>query len=216
MSAQVIDRRCVAVGASGRDGVLRLPRAPAGLVIFAHGAGSSPFGPRDGLVADRLAERGLASVLFELLGVEEARHREKVFDIPLLGERVAEAIRWARSEPELAGLPIGLCGAGTGAAAALVAAAREPVAAIVSRGGRPELAGGALAEVTAPTLLIVGEADETVLELNREAAGRVAGPCCLAIVPLATHLFGEPGALERVADLTGDWFERNFRREQGR
>jgi pimeloyl-ACP methyl ester carboxylesterase len=210
MPSPAVDERRVAVGPSGREGILRLPRSPVGLVIFSHGAGSSRLSGRNAFVADRLARRCLASVLFDLLSEEEARHREKVFDVPLLGGRMAEAIRWAREKPDLAGLPIGLFGASTGSAAALVAAAQEPVAAIVSRGGRPELAGGALADVTAPVLLIVGEADETVLELNREAVHRLGGPCRLKIVPLATHLFEEPGALERVADLAADWFERHF------
>lgn len=216
MADPIIDERRVAVGPSGREGVLRLPRSPLGVVIFAHGSGSSRLSPRNISVANRLAERGFASVLFDLLSDEESRHREKVFDIPLLGARMVEAIRWARSEPDLAGLPIGLFGASTGSAAALVAAAREPVTAIVSRGGRPDLAQGTLEDITAPTLLIVGQADETVLALNRQAAHRLGGPCSLAIVPLATHLFEEPGALERVADLAADWFQRHFRRGPAR
>jgi putative phosphoribosyl transferase len=211
MVGSVVDQRRVAVGPSARDGLLRLPRSPIGLVIFAHGSGNSRLSPRNAFVADRLAEPGLASVLFDLLSEEESRHQEKVFDIPLLGARMAEAIRWARAEPDLTGLPIGLFGASTGSAAALVAAVQEPVTAIVSRGGRPDLALGAIEDVTAPTLLIVAEADETVLELNRRAADRIGGPCSLEIVPFATHLFDEPGALERVADLAADWFGRHFR-----
>lgn len=148
MATSVIDGRRVMVGPSGREGVLRLPRSPLGMVIFAHGSGSSRLSLRNTFVANRLAERRLASVLFDLLDEEESRHREKVFDIPLLGARTVEAVRWARTEPDLAGLPIGLFGASTGSAAALVAAAQEPMTAIVSRGGRPDLALGALEDIT--------------------------------------------------------------------
>ena len=199
-------------GAGRHDGILRLPSSPLGLVIFAHGAGSSRLSPRNTRVADQLAERGLASLLFDLLTEEEARSRVNVFDIPLLGSRVVEAIRWARAEPALAELPIGLFGASTGAAAALVAAASEDVAAVVSRGGRPDLAGAALAKVTAPTLLVVGGADHGVIDLNRDAARALRCEHRLAIVPGATHLFEEPGALDRVVDLAADWFAQHFRR----
>jgi putative phosphoribosyl transferase len=202
----------VAVGPGRHDGILRLPPLPLGLVIFAHGAGSSRLSPRNTRVADQLAERGLASLLFDLLTEEEAASRVNVFDIPLLGSRVVEAIRWARAEPSLSELPIGLFGASTGAAAALVAAASEDVAAVVSRGGRPDLAGAALAKVTASTLLVVGGADHGVIDLNRDAASVLRCEHRLAIVPGATHLFEEPGALDRVVELAADWFEQHFRR----
>jgi dienelactone hydrolase len=194
-----------------RDGILRRPSRPLGLVIFAHGAGSSRLSPRNNRVADRLAERGLGSLLFDLLSDEEAASRGNVFDIPLLGSRVAEAVRWARAQPPLAELPIGLFGASTGAAAAIVAAASEEVAAVVSRGGRPDLAGPALARVAAPTLLVVGGADYGVIDLNRDAARELRCEHRLEVVPGATHLFEEPGALDRVVELAADWFERHFR-----
>jgi dienelactone hydrolase len=216
MQQPTVDRREVAVGAAGRSGVLRVPNAPAGLVIFAHGAGSSRLSPRNGFVADRLARRGLASLLFDLLSEDEARDRANVFDIPLLGARLAAAIRWGRSDPTLAALPVGLFGASTGSAAALVASTEEEVAAIVSRGGRPDLAGDALPMVTAPTLLIVGGADTAVIGLNCEAARHLRCIRRLEIVPGATHLFEEPGALDLVAGLAADWFARHFRREQAR
>jgi dienelactone hydrolase len=206
-----MESRGVAVGPGRRGGILRRPASPLGLVVFAHGAGSSRSSPRNNRVAERLAERGLASLLFDLLTEEEAASRANVFDIPLLGSRVVEAIRWARGEPALSGLPIGLFGASTGAAAALVAAASEDVAAVVSRGGRPDLAGAALARVTAPTLLVVGGADHAVIGLNREAARALGCEHRLEIVPGATHLFEEPGALDRVVDLAADWFGRHFR-----
>jgi putative phosphoribosyl transferase len=207
-----IERLRVAVGPGRRDGILRRPSSALGLVIFAHGAGSSRLSPRNTRVAEELAQRGLTSLLFDLLTEEEAESRANVFDIPLLGSRVVEAIRWARNEHSLAELPIGLFGASTGAAAALVAAASEDVAAVVSRGGRPDLAGAALAKVAAPTLLVVGGADRGVIDLNQAAARALRCEHRLAIVPGATHLFEEPGALDQVVDLAGDWFEQHFRR----
>jgi len=186
---------------------LALPEAPRGIVVFAHGSGSSRRSPRNRMVAEVLQEAGLATLLFDLLTPLEALDRANVFDIGLLARRLLEAIGWARERADLAALPLGCFGASTGAAAALVAAAEEPeVAAVVSRGGRPDLAGEALARVRAPTLLIVGGRDEPVLELNRAAAARLAGPRRLVIVPGATHLFEEPGALDRVAVLARDWF----------
>ena len=152
--------------------------------------------------------------MFDLLTEEEAASRVNVFDIPLLGSRLVEAIRWAREEPALAALPVGLFGASTGAAAALVAAASEGAAAVVSRGGRPDLAGAALAKVAAPTLLVIGGADHGVIDLNRDAARALRCEHRLAIVPGATHLFEEPGALDRVVDLAADWFEQHFRRSE--
>jgi predicted phosphoribosyltransferase/dienelactone hydrolase len=201
------------VRAGEADAALVVPDGARGLVVFAHGSGSSRFSPRNRYVAGVLEEAGLATLLVDLLTREEEqvdlRTRELRFDIDLLTERVVGALHWATSLE----LPIGLFGASTGAAAALVAAAREPgtVGAVVSRGGRPDLAGAALAAVRAPTLLIVGGRDELVLELNRRAhEAMTQSPVVeLEIVPGATHLFEERGALERVAELARDWFLRH-------
>lgn len=191
------------------NGDLVLPARARGLVLFAHGSGSSRFSQRNRNVARRLRLRGLATLLFDLLQPDEARDRRRVFDIELLGERLVQAIDWAGQQPALASLRIGLFGASTGAAAALVAAARRPakVFAVVSRGGRPDLAADALPQVQAPTLLIVGGADPDVLDLNRSAARRLQCPQRLDVVAGATHLFEEPGALEDVAALAAAWFE---------
>ncbi len=198
----------VAVGARRLPGELVMPPAPCGVVVFAHGSGSSRLSPRNRRVARALHERALATLLFDLLTDDEATDRRNVFDIALLASRLGEAIDMLSGRPETAALPVGLFGASTGAAAALVAAAERPdaVAAVVSRGGRPDLAGDALPRVRAPTLLIVGGADRQVLELNEDAARRLHCRHELAIVPGATHLFEEPGALERVAALAADWF----------
>ena len=200
--------RAVTFGASRLEGFLSLPTMPRGLVLFAHGAGSSRFSSRNRFVADRLKARGLATLLFDLLSEDEAADRTNVFDIELLARRVIEAIEWIGSVDLLNTLPIGLFGSSTGAAAALVAAARAPieVAAVVSRGGRPDLAGPALAHVLCPSRLIVGGADDQVLELNLSALEKLTCEKHLEIVPGATHLFEEPGALEQVADLAADWF----------
>ncbi len=189
-------------------GTLRVPARPRGLILFAHGSGSSRRSPRNRSVAAHLNDVGFATLLFDLLTEREARGRANVFDIDLLADRLLAALAWARGQPQLRRLGVGLFGASTGAAAALRAAAvaGEGVGAVVSRGGRPDLAGDALARVSAPTLLIVGGADDQVLELNREAAEVLAGPCRLAVVPEAGHLFEEPGALRRVAELAADWF----------
>ena len=189
------------------QGDLRLPDPAMGLVIFAHGSGSSRLSPRNREVARALNGSGLATLLFDLLSEAEAADRAKVFDIELLASRLVAATRWVRRQHELAELPLGYFGASTGAAAALRAAARlgEDVRAVVSRGGRPHLAGG-LAEVGAPTLLVVGGADWQVLELNEGAARQLRCEHEVAIVPGATHLFEEPGALERVAELASHWF----------
>lgn len=189
-------------------GNLAIPEDAAGLVIFAHGSGSSRMSPRNRAVAASLARAGLATLLFDLLTEPEARDRANVFDIPLLAARVANAVDWARAEPRLAALKIGLFGASTGAAAALVAAAARPeaVAAVVSRGGRPDLAGEALERVAAPSLLIVGGADHVVIDLNRAAYARMKCEKRLDIVPGATHLFEEPGTLEAVTKLAADWY----------
>jgi dienelactone hydrolase len=182
-------------------------------VLFAHGSGSSRLSPRNGYVARQLRKAGLATVLLDLLSTTEERIDSATgqlrFDIPLLTERLRGATQWARAEPELRHLRIGYFGASTGAAAALAAAARIPeVAAVVSRGGRPDLAGTALEAVRAATLLIVGGEDGQVLRLNRQALERLRCAATLEIVPGATHLFEEPGALERVASLAADWFVR--------
>jgi putative phosphoribosyl transferase len=193
-------------------GDLRLPEPAAGLVIFAHGSGSSRLSPRNRQVAASLNEAGFATLLFDLLTSEEELDRAKVFDIELLAERLLAVTAWVRDEAELGDLPIGYFGASTGAAAALRAAAplgRE-IRAVVSRGGRPDLAAESLEEVASPTLLIVGGADWQVLELNEQAARLLRCEHEVAVVPDATHLFEEPGALERVAELAADWFSRHL------
>lgn len=194
-------------------GELTLPPAAVGAVAFAHGSHSSGRSPRNLRVAETLHRAHLATLLFDLLTPEEAEDRRNVFDVSLLGARLLTAVRWLRAQPETASLPTGCFGASTGAAAALWAAPElgSGIDAIVSRGGRPDLAGKRLPLVRAPTLLVVGEADETVLELNRAAYGRLRGERELVVVPGATHLFEEPGALERVADLAAFWFERHLR-----
>jgi pimeloyl-ACP methyl ester carboxylesterase len=205
--------QAVSIGARRLEGALVRPEGATGLVAFAHGSGSSRLSPRNAHVARALEARGFATLLFDLLTAEEAADRSNVFDIPLLAARVGEAIAWAAREPAAAGLALGLFGASTGAAAALAAAAEAPerVGAVVSRGGRPDLAGGAvLAAVRAPTMLIVGGADRPVIGLNEEAAGRMTCETRLEIVRGATHLFEEPGALERVETLAGDWFARHL------
>jgi pimeloyl-ACP methyl ester carboxylesterase len=197
----------------GLKGTLAPPQGDHGLVLFAHGSGSSRLSPRNLFVAERLRRDGLGSLLFDLLLEEEAADRRAVFDIPLLAERLALATRWVGSETELNGRPIGYFGASTGAAAALVAGAamQDAVAAIVSRGGRPDLAGAALARVRAPTLLIVGGEDRDVIELNRRAFTRLACEKEMMIVPGAGHLFEEPGTLEEVVSLARDWFKPRLR-----
>jgi len=198
----------LADGRTVLSGDLAPPAPGAGLVIFAHGSGSSRLSPRNRAVAAGLAGTGLGTLLFDLLTPGEAADRANVFDIALLAGRVAEAVDWARGQPALAGERIGLFGASTGAAAALVAAAAlgNDVGAVVSRGGRPDLAGEALGTVRAPVLLIVGGADHGVIELNDSAFARLAFEKRFEIVPGATHLFEEPGALEAVTRLAADWF----------
>jgi putative phosphoribosyl transferase len=205
----------IAAGATVLEGVLDVPPAARGIVLFAHGSGSSRLSPRNTFVAQQLQNAGLATLLFDLLSADEERideeTRELRFDIPLLTRRLIVATHWTHAQPELGGLPIGYFGASTGAAAALSAAACTPsVTAVVSRGGRPDLAGSALEEISAATLLIVGGRDREVLELNRRALARLAGTARLEIVPGATHLFEEPGALEQVASLAATWFVRHL------
>ncbi|MGH7026682.1 dienelactone hydrolase family protein [Brevundimonas sp.] len=194
-------------------GDLRAPARPRGLVVFAHGSGSSRFSPRNRQVAEALVAGGMATLLFDLLTEEEARDRANVFDIDLLAERLVQTVDWAKTRPDLANLPLGLFGSSTGAAAALKAAAERPaaVAAVVSRGGRPDLADEALPRVTVPTLLIVGGDDEPVLTWNREAQQQIAGPAEMAVIPGATHLFEEPGALDEVIRLAAVWFGDHLR-----
>lgn len=191
-------------------GDLVVPLPASGAVVFAHGSGSSRHSPRNIQVARTLDRAGLATLLFDLLTPAEADDRKKVFDIALLATRLVTATEWLRDQPEARALPIGYFGASTGAAAALWAAAAPDadVGAIVSRGGRPDLAGPRLGAVTAPTLLVVGGDDLTVLELNRRARQALRCPSELVVIPGATHLFEEPRALEQVADLACDWFLR--------
>ncbi len=190
--------------------LLGVPADAEGLVIFAHGSGSSRSSPRNNRVAAALRDAGLATLLLDLLTADEERDRANVFDVALLASRLSFAADWSVAAPETAHLPVGYFGASTGAAAALVAAAapRSPVRAIVSRGGRPDLAGAALPRVTAPTQLIVGSLDMRVVELNRMAYDRLTGPKELVIVPGAGHLFEEPGTLAQVQDHATRWFRR--------
>ena len=198
----------IATGPVRLAGHLSTPGGETGIVVFAHGSGSSRHSPRNRFVADVLADAGLGTLLFDLLTAEEERAREKVFDIGLLAGRLRAATRWLRGQPGLAAARIGYFGASTGAAAALLAAAGPDagVAAVVSRGGRPDLAIPRLAEVRAPTLLIVGALDDMVLRMNREAQKYLRCENHLAVVPGASHLFEEPGTLERAASLARDWF----------
>jgi pimeloyl-ACP methyl ester carboxylesterase len=205
-------------GSAWLDADLRVPAAPDGLVIFAHGSGSSRRSVRNRQVAEALDQANLATLLLDLLTKEEDSidqfTREFRFDIPRLGRRVIGAIDWAVQQQDLSSLPIGLFGASTGAAAALIAAAERPqrAAAVVSRGGRPDLADDALPRVQAPTLLIVGGHDEPVIELNEQAQRQMRAPTRLDIVPGATHLFEEPGTLEEVERLAIDWFREHLGR----
>ena len=206
----------VSAGPVSLEGNLALPEGAQGVVLFAHGSGSSRFSPRNRLVAQALQEGGLGTLLIDLLTEEEERidlrTREKRFDIPLLAERLVGAIDWLRAAPETRDLKIGLFGSSTGAGAALMAAPRRPdaIGAIVSRGGRPDLAGPALREVAAPTLLIVGGRDSVVITLNEQALAQLNVEKRLEIVSGAGHLFEEPGALEQVSALARDWFVRHL------
>ena len=207
--------REVRVAPLGLEGLLGLPPGAEGIVVFAHGSGSSRLSPRNSHVAEALRGAGLATLLFDLLLPQEAAARNNVFDIDLLAARLLAATGWLRERHETRGLRIGYFGASTGAAAALVAAARAaaPIGAVVARGGRPDLAGAALPDVTAPTLLIVGGNDLAVLDLNRAALARLQSVKRLEIVPRAGHLFEEPGALNAVIGLSRGWFVRHLREE---
>lgn len=194
------------------DGDVVVPPDATGMVVFAHGSGSSRHSPRNVMVARSLNRRGLATLLLDLLTPAEEevdlRTRHLRFDVDLLAERLVTAARWLRHDSDVADWPLGYFGASTGAAAALIAAADRPdgIRAVVSRGGRPDLAGERLARVQAPTLMIVGGADDQVLELNRQAQGHMQADTAIEVVAGATHLFEEPGALEAVARMAGDWF----------
>ncbi|TMD82931.1 MAG: alpha/beta hydrolase [Chloroflexi bacterium] len=204
----------VRAGSADLDGDLQIPVAARAVVVFAHGSGSSRKSPRNRFVADVLVGAGLATLLIDLLTRQEEivdiQTAELRFDIRLLAERLGDVTDWLTDQAATATIPIGYFGASTGAAAALIAAADRPqtVRAIVSRGGRPDLATAVLPRITQPTLLIVGGADDVVIDLNRQALDALAGTKQLVIVPGATHLFEEPGALEQVASLAREWFSR--------
>ena len=206
----------IIAGAAELKGWLEIPAESCGVVVFAHGSGSSRFSRRNNAVAQHLQDSGLGTLLFDLLTAEEERvdtvTREYRFDIPLLSERLAGATRWLADQPDARGLPTGLFGSSTGAAAALIVAALLPqeIGAVVSRGGRADMAGEYLAKVQAPTLLIVGGADTEVLRLNEKARDQMSCIAEIAVVDRATHLFAEPGALEQVQELASAWFLRNF------
>jgi len=206
----------IAAGMRRVSGILRMPREPRGIVAFAHGSGSGRFSPRNQFVAQALQDGGLSTLLIDLLEEDEAEDRRKVFDIELLATRLGAAADWLGQDPDMRGLRLGYFGASTGAAAALVAAAHQPgsVGAVVSRGGRPDLARHALPVVIAPTLLIVGGHDEDVLELNRQALALLRCSKELVVIPGATHLFSEPGTLEEVARLAEQWFLRHLGTDQ--
>jgi len=207
---------CIRAGRELIDGDLVVPERPAGLVVFAHGSGSSRFSRRNRDVAQTLHQAGFATLLMDLLTRHEEqvdlRTREYRFDVPRLGHRVVAALDWAAGDRAIADLPVACFGASTGAAAALVAAASRPdrVRAVISRGGRPDLAADALPLVAVPTLLIVGAHDDVVIELNRAAMRLMHATVQLEIVPGATHLFEEPGALERVSQLALQWCRRHL------
>jgi dienelactone hydrolase len=210
-----MNERSVVLSIDGKrlGATLVVPPAAHGAVIFAHGSGSSRHSPRNRFVAESLNARGICTLLLDLLSDDEEELDRQTaalrFDVALLARRVDLATAWAREQPELQGRRIGYFGASTGAGAALLAAStRDDVDAIVSRGGRPDLAGDALADVQAPTLLIVGELDPKVIDLNRRAASQLQAHTEIAVVPGATHLFEEPGTLEAVAHLAQDWFVR--------
>ncbi|MEX2102417.1 MAG: hypothetical protein WD805_00515 [Gaiellaceae bacterium] len=202
----------IALADAALPAFLTVPKKPLGVVAFAHGSGSSRLSPRNRLVASLLNDARVATLLFDLLTPGESVDRRNVFDVELLARRLMAASRWLGLQPDARGLPIGYFGASTGAAAALWAAADlgPEVKAVVSRGGRPDLASPRLGEVRSPTLLIVGGFDEAVLELNRSALGLLACKAELRVVPQATHLFEEPGALEQVAEIAREWFTRHL------
>jgi|SRR5947209_5209750 len=202
----------IPAGAVTLSGILGLPAEATGVVAFAHGSGSGRFSPRNNTVAGVLQQAGFATLLVDLLTEDEAQDRQRVFDIGLLAERLRTCTDWLEEHPDTQALPAGYFGASTGAGAALVAAAQigPAIRAVVSRGGRPDLAGDVLARVQAPTLLIVGGADTPVIALNEQALAQLQVAKQLVIIPGATHLFEEPGTLEQVAELARDWFVRHL------
>jgi putative phosphoribosyl transferase len=204
--------RDVSIPPSGLAGTLHIPAGSRALVVFAHGTGSSRFSPRNMAVAAALNRQAIATFLFDLLTSDEEEDRANVFNIELLAGRLIDSLRWLDRDPAMARFGLGLFGSSTGAAAALIAAARlrDRIGAIVSRGGRPDLAGDALDQVNAPTLLVVGGNDFAVIELNREAFARLREPKAIEIVPGASHLFPEPGALEQVTEHAARWFEQHL------
>ncbi len=218
MPSEVSDTRPVSIRAGDvlLDGDLAIPAGARAIVVFAHGSGSSRHSPRNRFVSRVLQQRGLATLLFDLLTADEETLDERTgrlrFDIELLATRLVDTTDWLSAGPATRGLAVGLFGASTGGGAALVAAAQRPetIRAVVSRGGRPDLAGAVLPRVLAPTLLIVGGDDEPVITMNREAMARIRAETRLEIVPGATHLFEEPGALEQVARLAADWLEHRL------
>jgi len=216
LRARLAPTRDVVVGSWGLPGLLCVPAEASALIVFAHGSGSSRLSTRNQEVAHALNQVGMATLLFDLLHPDEEaeRGRAKVFDIGFLAGRLADAVRWADTSLGGEVMSIGLFGASTGAAAALVTAAQlgDRISAVVSRGGRPDLAGAALQKVRAPTLLIVGGNDHGVIELNRSALDKLKSLAALEIVPGATHLFSEPGAMEQVTALATAWFERYLTR----
>ncbi len=202
----------IQAGNMNLEGIFSLPPKPAGVVAFAHGSGSGRLSPRNAFVAEVLQKAGLATLLFDLLHISEELDRRKVFDIHLLADRLLAGALWLQDRAESRGLKMGYFGASTGAAAALEAAAREPksVAVVVSRGGRPDLAMDYLDKVKAPTLLIVGGNDGPVINLNREAFKNLKCKKDMVVIPGATHLFEEPGALDEVARLAAEWFLKHM------
>jgi len=205
-----IEIRDVRIPPVGLAGTLRYPRNARAVIAFAHGSGSSRFSPRNMAVAEGLNAKGFGTLLFDLLTLEEEGDRSNVFDVALLAARLVDAVRWLDREFQADRPALGLFGASTGAAAALVAAARlgGRIGAVVSRGGRPDLADETLDQVCTPTLLIVGGVDYGVIELNERALTRLKGPAALEIIPGASHLFPEPGTLEAVIDRAAQWFAR--------
>ncbi len=205
----------ISKGTLALEGILGLPTDSSGIIVFAHGSGSGRLSPRNNFVARQLQQRGLATLLLDLLTPDEANDRQKVFDIDLLADRLLLAKAWLEEERRTMKLGIGYFGASTGAGAALQAAARDPskIQAVVSRGGRPDLAEPYLLSVTAPTLLIVGGCDEPVIEMNQAAYELLTCEKKMIIIPGATHLFEEPGTLEQVAEHASKWFIRHLRRK---
>ncbi len=211
MAARAETEIVIRAGSARLGGTLIWPEGAAALVVFAHGSGSGRFSPRNRFVADALHDANLGTLLFDLLTADESEDRANVFNIPLLASRLAAAAAFLRGQPRARDLPMGYFGASTGAAGALVAAADDPaIGAVVSRGGRPDLAAGALSRVGAPTLLIVGGNDGAVIDLNREAHAALRCERDLVIIPGAGHLFEEPGCLEQVAGHARAWFTRHL------